>query len=71
MGVRKINTLRLVQANKVIQLPIAYNLKKCLKFVLKRSKSDADMLAMTVLLKSAVQFLFGASVKHRKSAFRF
>ncbi len=29
------------------------------------------MLALAVLLKSAVQFLFGASVKHRKSAFRF
>jgi hypothetical protein len=55
----------------VIQLfAIAYNLKKYLKFVRKRVKSGAGMLALAVLLKSAVQFLFGASEKHRKSAFR-
>jgi len=72
MGLRKINTIGLRQANKVMHLSaIAYNLKKYLKFVQKRSKSGAGMLALAVLLKRTVQFLSGASVKHRKSAFRF
>ena len=72
MGLRKINTLGLGQANKVMHLSaIAYNLKKYLKFVQKRSKSGAGMLALEVLYKSTVQFLLGASVKYRKSPFHF
>jgi hypothetical protein len=72
MGLRKINTIGIEQANKVMHLSaIAYNLKKYLKFTQKRSKSGAGMLALAVLLKSAVQFLFGPSVKHRKLAFPF
>ena len=72
MGLRKTNTLGLVQANKMMHLSaIAYNLKEYLKFAQKRSKSGVGMLALAVLLKSAVEFLFGASVRHRKSAFRF
>ncbi len=68
MGLRKINTIGLKQANKVMHLSaIAYNLKKYLKFVQKRSKSGAGMLALEVLYKSTVQFLLGASVKYRKS----
>ena len=45
LGLRKINTLGLKQANKVMHLSaIAYNLKKYLKFVSKTIKSDAKLL---------------------------
>ena len=72
MGLRKINTIGLEQANKVMHLSaISYNLKKYLKFVQKRSKSGVGQLALAALVKSAVQFLFGAPVKHRKLAFPY
>lgn len=68
MGLRKINTIGLEQANKVMRLSaIAYNLKRYLKFTRKRVKSGVGQLAFAALLKSTVQFLLGASVKHRKS----
>ena len=42
MGLRKINTIGIQQANKVMHLPaIAYNLKKYLKFTNKVVRSDA------------------------------
>ena len=42
MGLRKINTIGIIQANKVMHLSaVAYNLKKYLKFVQKRVKSEA------------------------------
>lgn len=45
MGLRKINTLGIRQANKVMHLSaMAYNLKKYLKFTQKRSKSGAKAL---------------------------
>ena len=45
MGLRKINTLGIRQANKVMHLSaMAYNLKKYLKFTQKRSKSGANAL---------------------------
>lgn len=45
MGLRKINTIGIQQANKVMHLSaIAYNLKKYLKFIQKRSKSEAKAL---------------------------
>ena len=45
MGLRKINTIAIEQANKVMHLSaIAYNLKKYLKFMSKTVKSDAGML---------------------------
>jgi len=45
MGLRKVNTIGLKQANKCMQLSaIAYNLKKYLKFTKKRVKSGAGML---------------------------
>ncbi len=47
MGLRKINTIGLVRANKVMHLSaIAYNLKKYLKFIEKRVKSGAGQLAL-------------------------
>jgi DDE family transposase len=45
MGLRKVNTIGLEQANKVMHLAaIAYNLKKYLKFIQKRAKSGAKAL---------------------------
>lgn len=64
MGLRKINTIGLAQANKVMHLSaIAYNLKKYLKFVQKRVKSGAGQLALSALVKSVFQKLFSAPVK--------
>jgi transposase len=45
MGLRKINTIGLKQANKVMHMSaIAYNLKKYLKFIEKHTKSGAESL---------------------------
>ncbi len=67
MGLRKINTIGLAQANKVMHLSaIAYNLKKYLKFEEKREKSGAGQLALSTLLKSALALLFGAPAGHLK-----
>lgn len=69
MGLRKINTIGLEQANKVMHLSaIAYNLKKYLKFEQKRVKSVAGQLAFTKFLKSILDYLFGAREPHRKLA---
>ncbi|MDO5976780.1 transposase [Flavivirga jejuensis] len=55
LGLRKINTLGIKQANKVMHLSaIAYNLKKYLKFTQKRVKSGAGMLALLFLIKNSV-----------------
>jgi len=55
MGLRKINTIGLKQANKVMHMSaIAYNLKKYLKFTQKRVKSGAGMLALTFFVKRGV-----------------
>ncbi|WP_255554262.1 transposase [Mesonia aestuariivivens] len=62
MGLRKVNTLGLKQANKCMQLSaIAYNLKKYLKFIEKRTKSGAGMLGMflkfTMTLNQEYKFI--------------
>ncbi|WP_233267568.1 IS1182 family transposase [Algibacter sp. L1A34] len=47
MGLRKVNTIGIKQANKCMQLSaIAYNLKKYMKFIEKRTKSGAGVLAL-------------------------
>ena len=52
MGLRKINTIGIQQANKVMHLSaMAYNLKKYLKFVTKNVKSKAEALAFLFLNK--------------------
>ena len=72
MGMRKINTIGIKQANKVMHLSaIAYNIKKYLKFIEKRSKSGAGQLAFSDLLKSVVQNLFSVSSRHRKLTFQY
>ena len=51
MGLRKINTIGIKQANKVMHMSaIAYNLKKYLKFITKTSKSAEKALA-SILFK--------------------
>jgi transposase len=55
MGMRKINTIGIGQANKVMQLSaMAYNLKKYLKFIKKSVKSDAKALQSALNLKTTV-----------------
>ena len=45
MGLRKINTIGIKQANKVMHMAaIAYNLKKYLRFITKTVKSDAKAM---------------------------
>ncbi|TXE14914.1 IS1182 family transposase [Psychroserpens burtonensis] len=52
MGLRKINTIGIQQANKVMHLSaMAYNLKKYLKFVQKRVKSEANSQLHSFLRK--------------------
>ena len=51
MGLRKINTIGIQQANKVMHLSaMAYNLKKYLKFITKTVKSDAKVMHHLFLL---------------------
>ena len=70
MGLRKINTIGIEQANKVMHLSaIAYNLKKYLKFDRKRAESGAGKLALAITLENFLQHLFPASVKHQNLAF--
>jgi hypothetical protein len=56
MGLRKINTIGLGQANKVMHLSaMAYNLKKYLKFISKTVESDARAMCR---LFSALKAMF-------------
>ncbi|GAA3560833.1 hypothetical protein GCM10022395_09440 [Snuella lapsa] len=59
MGLRKVNTIGIRQANKCMQLSaIAYNLKKYLKFIEKHSKSGAASLAnVRFALKAILQYV--------------
>ena len=58
MGLRKINTIGLKQANKVMHLSaIAYNLKKYLKFEQKQVKSEAGSAHFTALVKNTLSQL--------------
>ena len=54
MGLRKINTIGIQQANKVMHLSaMAYNLKKYLKFITKKVRSDAKTMGyLLTALKS-------------------
>ncbi len=55
MGLRKINTIGIRQANKVMHMAaMAYNIKKYLKFITKKAKSNKQTLAFNILvLKTA------------------
>ncbi|GAA3592410.1 hypothetical protein GCM10022396_07140 [Flavivirga amylovorans] len=69
MGLRKINTLGIQQANKVMHLSaIAYNLKKYLKFTPKRVKSGAGILSLLFLVKNSVYKLKKLFLRNLKIA---
>ena len=56
MGLRKVNTIGIKQANKCMHLSaMAYNLKKYLKFIQKRAKSGAESLVLYFLPKIVLQ----------------
>ncbi|CAM3385765.1 IS1182 family transposase [Aequorivita lipolytica] len=62
MGLRKINTIGIRQANKVMHLSaIAYNLKKYLKFDQNRAKSGAGFAVYSVFEK---MMLYGLKIVH-------
>ena len=61
MGLRKVNTIGIRQANKCMHMAAAaYNLKKYLKFEQKRAKSGAKARAFAVLLKTRLEDFKGA-----------
>lgn len=58
MGLRKVNTTGIRQANKCMHLAaIAYNLKEYLKFKTKKVKSGAEQLAQYLHLQKLLQEL--------------
>ena len=72
MGLRKINTIGLAQANKVMHLSaIAYNLKKYLKFENEHPKSGAGKLALPLFVKIMVHYVKSLSPVHLKFRFSF
>ena len=69
MGMRKINTIGLKQANKCMYMSaIAYHLKKYLKFTQKLVKSGAGMSALSILLKKSLYQLESRCVRPPKTA---
>jgi hypothetical protein len=55
MGLRKINTIGIRQANKVMHLSaMAYNLKKYLKFISKTVESDAKAMRDSLFVLKAI-----------------
>jgi len=55
LGLRKINTKGLSQANKVMHMSaIAYNLKKYLKFINKNAKSNRKVVAAQFSLNISI-----------------
>ena len=68
MGLRKINTIGIKQANKVMHMAaIAYNLKKYLKFIEKKAKSDTKQAAPYLFLKKVLQNLFSSILSSPKN----
>jgi hypothetical protein len=68
MGLRKLNTLGIQQANKVMQLSAAvYNLKKYLKFIENRVKSGIGSTTLLKLLKTTLQQLINFHLRQVKS----
>jgi len=65
MGLRKINTIGIVQANKVMHLAaMAYNLKKYLKFTQKLTKSSAKALVFLFKKIRPLQNLINSYLSH-------
>ena len=58
MGMRKVNTIGIKQANKVMHMAaMAYNLKKYLKFTRDKVKSGVGAAILLALLKSTIKQL--------------
>ncbi len=58
LGMRKVNTLGISQANKVMHLSaMAYNLKKHLKFTTKHVKIGVGVLDISKVLKNIIEGL--------------
>ena len=69
MGLRKVNTIGLKQANKCMQLSaIAYNVKKYLKFIEKRTKSGAGMLGLFLKFTMTLNQEYKSILKRLNSA---
>lgn len=67
MGLRKINTIGLAQANKVMHLAaIAYNLKKYLKFTQKKVKSKAKVLGFMFFKITELQSFINSNLSQPK-----
>ena len=67
MGLRKINTIGINQANKVMHLAaIAYNLKKYLKFTQNKAKSVAKAVSKQVLLYFGSKWSLASNFKNLK-----
>ena len=67
MGLRKINTIGLKQANKVMHLSaVAYNLKKYLKFIENRTKIKAEVVLSIYFRKNMVYKLKILFLRHSK-----
>lgn len=65
MGLGKVNTIGLAQANKCMHLSaMAYNLKKYLKFIQKHTKSGAGCLAFTFSSKKLIQKYMTPILRH-------
>jgi len=65
MGLRKVKTLGIQQANKVMQLSAtAYNLKKYLKFIEKQIKSGVGSTTLLKLLKTKTLQLINFHLPH-------
>lgn len=72
MGLRKINTIGIKQANKVMHLlAIAYNLKKYMKFEQNGVQSGLGKRAFKVFVKSVTQHLFLVLLRHQKLTFQY
>ncbi|WP_075344694.1 IS1182 family transposase [Tenacibaculum agarivorans] len=72
MGLRKINTIGIQQANKVMQLSaIAYNLKKYLKFIKKDVESGIKTSFSCFLFKNLLKELKQAFLSHSKSQVQY
>jgi transposase len=64
MGLRKINTIGIKQANKVMHLAAtAYNLKKLLKFITTKVETGVGVMTPGLALKSAFLWLFGPCLR--------
>jgi hypothetical protein len=65
LGLRKVNTIGIAQANKVMHMSaVAYNVKKYLKFIEKHSKSGAASLRLVFSHLKAVVGVIISSYNH-------